>query len=76
MSIELLYIMIFLLGILFVNEHFISKNLQKELLHVSYMKEVAIIIGDEAMNQIIELDGEVCRLRKQLDDRKQNAQEA
>ena len=75
MSVELLYIMILLLAFLFINEHFISKELREELLKTSFVKEVAVTIGDEAISEVYRLAQEVDRLQKELENDKARGQE-
>ena len=75
MSVDLLYILILLLAFLFINEHFISKGLREELLRTSFMKDVAVSIGDEAMNEVYKLSKELQRLQEQLNNDEHTDQE-
>ena len=68
MSIELLYVMIFLLGSLFVNEHFISKELKRALSQALYTKEVITAVGNAAISEGLKLATEIDVLKKQLED--------
>lgn len=75
MSVELLYIMILLLAFLFINEHFISKELREKLLKTSFMKDIAVTIGDEAISEVYRLAQEVDRLQKKIEDDETEEQE-
>ena len=66
MSVELLYIMLFLMGLLFVNEHYISKELRRRLFEEAFLKEVQTAITEEALNEVVRLDTKVTSLQEQL----------
>jgi len=67
MSVELYWIMIILLGVLFINEHFISKELRSALYRETYMKEVAMAISDEVLEEQNNLDYEIQELHRRLE---------
>jgi len=67
--------MILLLAFLFINEHFISKELREKLLKTSFMKDIAVTIGDEAISEVYRLAQEVDRLQKKIEDDETEEQE-
>jgi len=66
MSVELLYAMIVLLGTLFINEHYISKELRRKLFEEAFMKEVQTTIIEEALTEVVRLAEETQELQEQL----------
>tara|TARA_B100000131_G_scaffold116562_1_gene113507 strand:- start:5450 stop:5677 length:228 start_codon:yes stop_codon:yes gene_type:complete len=58
--------MLFLMGLLFVNEHYISKELRRRLFEEAFLKEVQTAITEEALNEVVRLDTKVTSLQEQL----------
>jgi len=67
MSVELYWVIIILLGILFINEHFISKELRIALFRETYLKEVSMAINDEVLEEQDNLDFEIQELHRRLE---------
>ncbi len=54
------------MGLLFVNEHYISKELRRRLFEEAFLKEVQTAITEEALNEVVRLDTKVTSLQEQL----------
>ena len=67
MSVELYWVIIIILGVLFINEHFISKELRIALFRETYLKEVSMSITDEVLKEQNNLDHEIQELQRKLE---------
>ena len=66
MTVELYWVLIILLAVLFINEHFISKELRITLFREAYLKEVAMSVADDVLAEQVNLDYEIERLQQRL----------
>jgi hypothetical protein len=67
MSVEFYWVFIILLAILFINEHFISKELKITLFREAYLKEVAMSVADDVLAEQVNLDYKIERLQQRLE---------
>lgn len=71
MTPTVMWLMIICLGVLFINEHFTSKHLYKQLKHALRalqheveIKELAIHISEEILDKMDDQERELAKLRK------------